>query len=381
MNIMNWNSIYTAFPVNREMIWLNNCGTTPAGTHILKAVSRYMEGYARKGILADPSGFATVHRNIKNILSRLLNCLPEELALIHNTAEGMNFISHGLKLSAGDEVILLQNEYPSNIYPWRHLEKKGVKLVTTPMETSPESFLTALNRSITSKTRAISLSAVHWCTGMPFPLEQVGKLCKEYAIDFAVDGAQGVGMQPLDTRAANIDFMAFSAWKWLMGPLGLGILFISKEKLNNLDPVFIGTKSVINDKEYFPYKSELKPTADRFTISTANFNDWVYFEAALEFLENVGFQTVRERIFELSAYLRDGLTNLGFEVLSDRFKDHPTGIVVCEKPGAATDAVIQHLKLNNVVTAERLGRVRFSPHIYISPEQIDTVLDLLTRMK
>ena len=378
---MNWNPIYEAFPVNRELIWLNNCGTTPAGIHVVTALSRYMEGYARKGILTEAAGFPAVKSNIKIILSRLLNCLPEELALIHNTAEGMNFISHGLKLSAGDEVILLQNEYPSNIYPWRHLEKKGVKLLTTPMETSPEAFLKELKRLITPKTRVISLSAVHWCTGMPFPLDQVGKLCKENAIDFSVDGAQGVGMQPIDTRAANIDYMAFSAWKWLMGPLGLGVLFISKEKLTHLDPVFVGTASVINDKEYFPYKSELKPTADRFTISTANFNDWVYFEAALEFLQRIGFQTARRRIYELSALLRDGLADLGFNVLTDHFKDYPTGIVVCEKPGVTADVVMQHLKNSNVVAAERLGRVRFSPHIYISPEQIDTVLGILARLK
>jgi cysteine desulfurase/selenocysteine lyase len=377
---MHWNPIYTAFPVNQEMIWLNSCGTTPAGTHIVKALSRFMEGYARKGVFTEAAGFMKVRSNIKNILSRLLNCLPEELALIHNTAEGMNFISHGLQLSDEDEVILLQNEYPSNIYPWRHLEKKGVKLVTAPMETSPESFLNELKRVITVKTRAISLSAVHWCTGMPLPLAQVGKLCKENSIDFVVDGTQGVGMQPLDTRTANIDYMAFSGWKWLLGPLGLGVLFISKEKLNDLDPVFIGTASVINEKEYLPYKSELKPTADRFTISTANFNDWVYFEAALKFLQNIGFQTVRERIYELSAYLRDGLAGLGFNVFSDRFRDYPTGIVVCEKPGVATDAVMEHLKKNAIVAAERLGRVRFSPHIYISPDQIDTVLRILARV-
>jgi selenocysteine lyase/cysteine desulfurase len=377
---MNWNPIYTAYPVNREMIWLNNCGTTPAGTHIIKALSRYMEGYARKGIFTEVAGYEKVRSNIKNILSGLLNCSPDELALIHNTAEGMNFISHGLKLSAGDEVILLENEYPSNIYPWQHLEKKGVKLVTAPMETSPETFLNTLKRLITAKTRAISLSAVHWCTGMPYPLAQVGKLCKENSIDFVVDGAQGVGIQPLDVRTADIDYMAFSAWKWLLGPLGLGVLFISKKKLNLLDPVFIGTASVINDKEYLPYKSELKPTADRFTISTANFNDWVYFEAALEFLRDIGFSTVRDRIHALSAYLRDGLANLGFKVFSDHFRDYPTGIVVCEKPGVTTDAVMQHLKKNKVVAAERLGRVRISPHVYISLEQIDEVLRVLARV-
>jgi cysteine desulfurase/selenocysteine lyase len=377
---IDWSTIYKAYPANKEMIWLNNCGTTPAGTHIVKTLSRFMEGYARKGIFTEVAGYAKVQNNIKNILSKLLNCLPDELALIHNTAEGMNFISHGLKLSAEDEVILLENEYPSNIYPWRHLEKKGVKLVTAPMETSPETFLKALKRSITAKTRVISLSAVHWCTGMPLPLKQVGKLCKENSINFVVDGAQGVGIQPLDIRTANIDYMAFSAWKWLLGPLGLGVLFISKEKLNNLDPVFIGTASVTNDKEYLPYKSELKPTADRFTISTANFNDWVYFEAALEFLKAIGFSAVRERIFELSAQLSKGLTKIGFNVFSDQFPDYPTGIVVCEKPGVGSDVIMTHLKKNNVVAAERLRRVRFSPHVYISPEQIDETVGVLEQV-
>lgn len=377
---IDWSTIYKAYPANKEMIWLNNCGTTPAGTHIVKTLSRFMEGYARKGIFTEVAGYAKVQNNIKNILSKLLNCLPDELALIHNTAEGMNFISHGLKLSAEDEVILLENEYPSNIYPWRHLEKKGVKLVTAPMETSPETFLKALKRSITAKTRVISLSAVHWCTGMPLPLKQVGKLCKENSINFVVDGAQGVGIQPLDIRTANIDYMAFSAWKWLLGPLGLGVLFISKEKLNNLDPVFIGTASVTNDKEYLPYKSELKPTADRFTISTANFNDWVYFEAALEFLKAIGFSAVRERIFELSAQLSKGLTKIGFNVFSDQFPDYPTGIVVCEKPGVGSDVIMTHLKKNNIVAAERLRRVRFSPHVYISPEQIDEAVGVLERV-
>jgi cysteine desulfurase/selenocysteine lyase len=377
---IDWSKIYKAYPANKEMIWLNNCGTTPAGTHIVKTLSRFMEGYARKGIFTEVAGYAKVQNNIKNILSKLLNCLPDELALIHNTAEGMNFISHGLKLSAEDEVILLENEYPSNIYPWRHLEKKGVKLVTAPMETSPETFLKALKRSITAKTRVISLSAVHWCTGMPLPLKQVGKLCKENSINFVVDGAQGVGIQPLDIRTANIDYMAFSAWKWLLGPLGLGVLFISKEKLNNLDPVFIGTASVTNDKEYLPYKSELKPTADRFTISTANFNDWVYFEAALEFLKAIGFSAVRERIFELSAQLSKGLTKIGFNVFSDQFPDYPTGIVVCEKPGVGSDVIMTHLKKNNIVAAERLRRVRFSPHVYISPEQIDEAVGVLEQV-
>jgi selenocysteine lyase/cysteine desulfurase len=376
---MDWNKIYEAYAVNREMVWLNNCGTTPAGSHIVKALSRFMQGYARKGILTEVARHSKVQKKIKKILSELLNCSPDELGLIHNTAEGMNFISHGMDFVPEDEVILLENEYPSNVYPWRHLEKKGVKLVTTPMETSPEAFLKALKPLITDKTRAISLSAVHWCTGMPLPLEQIGALCKEKGIDFVVDGAQGVGLQPLDTQKANIDYMAFPAWKWLLGPLGLGVLYISKEKLNSLKPIFIGTESVVQHQEYLPYKSELKPTTDRFTISTANFNDWVYFEAALGFLQDIGFAAVRDRILELSAYLSAGLAKIGFKVLSDQFPDYPTGIVVCEKPGVGSDIIMQQLKQNKIVAAERLGRVRFAPHVYISPQQLDEVLRVLAK--
>lgn len=375
-----WTTIYKAYPVNKEMIWLNNCGTTPAGKHIVKALSRFIEGYAQKGVLTEIAVYPEVQNNIKIILGNLLNCSPDELSLIHNTAEGMNFISHGLNLSSKDEVILLENEYPSNVYPWRHLEKKGVKLVITPMESSPEAFLKTLERRIAKKTRVVSLSAVHWCTGMPLPLNQVGRLCKEKGIDFVVDGAQGVGMQPIDTKKDNISYMAFSAWKWLLGPLGMGILFVAKEKLPELKPVFIGTDSVVRADEYLPYKSELKPSADRFTFSTANFNDWVYLEAALKFLNNIGFFAVRERIFELSAHLSKGLTKIGFNVLSDKFPDYQTGIVVCEKPGVNPGVIMTHLKRNKIVAAERLGRVRFSPHVYNSPEQIDEVVRVLKQI-
>jgi selenocysteine lyase/cysteine desulfurase len=378
--IINWTTIYQAYPVNKEMIWLNNCGIAPAGKHIVKALSRFIEGYAQKGVLTETAIYPEVQNNIKKILSNLLNCSPDELSLIHNTAEGMNFISHGLNLSIEDEIILLENEYPSNVYPWRHLEKKGVKLVITPMESSPEAFLKALERLITKKTRVVSLSAVHWCTGMPLPLNQVGKMCIEKGIDFVVDGAQGAGMQPIDTKKDNISYMAFSAWKWLLGPLGMGIFFVAKEKLPKLKPVFIGTDSVVRADEYLPYKSELKPSADRFAFSTANFNDWVYLEAALKFLHDIGFFAVRERIFELSARLSKGLTKIGFNVFSDKFPNYQTGIVVCEKPGVNPNVIMTHLKANKIVAAERLGRVRFSPHVYNSPEQIDEVVRVLEQV-
>ena len=374
---MDWQKVYDAFPVNRKLIWLNNCGTVPAGAHVLKSVSRFLRGYSEKGVLTDVAAYTAVRRKIKTILSTVLGCLPEELALIHHTAEGMNFISHGLNLQPGDEIILLENEYPSNVYPWLHWKEKGVNLRTAPMGDTPEQFLDGLNEQIGERTRVVAVSAVHWCTGMPLPLKRVGRVCREREIDLVVDGAQGVGMQPIDVAGANIAFMAFPAWKWLMGPLGVGVLYVRQDKLDALKPVFIGTESVVQDQEYLPYKSELKPTADRFTISTANFNDWVYFLSALEFLEAIGFETVRKRLTALGGHLAEGLRRIGWQVVSDRFPDDPTAIVVCHKPGIPSGMVLDRLMANHIIAAERLGKIRLSPHIYIAPDRLDAVIQVL----
>ncbi|MDX9819356.1 MAG: aminotransferase class V-fold PLP-dependent enzyme [Desulfococcus multivorans] len=376
---MNWRHVYDNYPINREKIWLNNCGITPAGTHVIEAMTRFLNDFAQHGAHAAAADYGRVLRRIKAVLSTLLGCAPEELCLLHNTAEGMNVISRGLRFDPGDEIILLENEYPSNVYPWRHWGDKGVKLLTAPAAPTPDAFFEALLAMVTSRTRLITLSAVHWCTGMPLPLARIGELCRDRDIRFVVDGAQGVGMQPMDVRRMNIDFMAFSAWKWLMGPLGLGVLYIAEKRLTELDPVFVGTSSVVMDEVYLPYKSDFKPTADRFTFSTPSIGDWVYFLAALTYLEQIGFDKVRDRIFELAEYLKQRLRNIGFQVLSDRFPDHPTGIVVCEKPGVQSGPMVQRLAEQKVVAAERLGRIRFSPHIYLSEYQIDAAARSLSQ--
>lgn len=376
---MPWNAIYENYPVNRHLIWLNNCGTTPAGSHIVEAMRRFLEGYAQHGVLTRVARHNDVKNRIKSLLATLLGCHADELCLTHHTAEGMNFISHGLALKAGDEIILLENEYPSNVYPWHHWAHRGIRLRTAPMSSTPDGFLDKLKGIVSSATKVIALSAVHWCTGMPLPLEAIGQLCRKRGIDLVVDGAQGVGMRKIDVQACNIAYMAFPAWKWLMGPLGTGILFIRRSKLEKLNPIFIGTESVVNDEQYLPYKSELKPSADRFTISTANFNDWVYFLAALEMLDDIGFDRVRERLRALAEHLCDGLRRSGCRVVSDDFADDRSAICVFETPAAPASEILKRFSSGGIVAAERLGRVRLSPHIYNSFDQLDMTVELVPK--
>jgi cysteine desulfurase/selenocysteine lyase len=371
-----WERVQADFPVNSHLIWLNNCGTTPVSSPVLTAVKSWLDEYSRRGSLAEGYGYGTVKASIYGRLESMINAHPGELALMHNTAEGMNMLSHGLFLEPGEEILLLENEYPSNVYPWDHWREKGVLLKTIPLTSDPDAFVKSFAAALTPRTRVAALSAVHWCTGLPLPLAAIGALCREHGVEFIVDGSQGVGMIDIDVKAMGISCMAFSAWKWLLGPVGVGMLYIAREKLESIRPIFKGTESVVRDTEYLPYKHILKPSTERFILSTGNMNDWIYFDASLAYLEAIGFARVRARVNELARYIADGLGRLGFNVLPG-LSESRSGVVSAAKPGLDSALAVKALKACGIIAAERLGRIRFAPHIYISTGQLDKVLSEL----
>ncbi len=360
------------------MIWLNNCGTTPASTHNLKAVSTFLDGYSKHGIFTETEKFYTVKQEIKTKLVELLGGSTTEFTLIRNTSEGMNIFSHGLNLPIGSTVLILENEYPSNVYPWEHLQQKGCSLRFLPTGNSPNEFLKIFHDNLDSSTKVVSLSAVHWCTGMPLPLQEIGEICKQRNIYFVVDGAQGVGHIDIDVKKMHIDFMAFSAWKWLLGPLGLGVLYVSQDRLDDLSVSMKGTGSVIDSDTYLPYRSTYKVGADRYEVSTPSFTDWVYFKSSLSFISKIGFSKTMERIYLLAEYLANGLKNLNFSVNTQDFSEK-TGIIVAKRINLDSAKVVSHLFQHKVVVASRLGGIRFAPHAYNSETQIDRVIDILSK--
>lgn len=375
-----WDRVYAEFPVNQHLIWMNNCGTTPVGDPARLAVGAWLEAYGRRGALAEEYSYAGMRAGIQRRLESLLGAMPGEIALIHHTSEGMNFISHGLSLDPGDEILILENEYPSNVYPWEHWRDKGVRLRTVPMASDPEAFLAGFRAAIGPRTRAASMSSVHWCTGMSLPLEALGRVCAEHGMVFVVDGSQGVGLVDLEVKRAGIHYMAFSGWKWLLGPLGLGVLYVSRDHLESLRPIFKGTESVPGDLEYLPYKHAWKPSADRFSISTGSMTDWVYFDASLAWLESLGFDQVRARILALADRLAGGLRGAGYRIQGDAHPSARTGIVVVERPDLDAAAAVKALKEEGIVAAARLGRIRLAPHVYNSEAQIDAVVAALASL-
>ncbi|MES0488880.1 MAG: aminotransferase class V-fold PLP-dependent enzyme [Leptospirales bacterium] len=372
---INWKKISSEFPINRKKIWLNNCGVCPPPDFVSKRMKAYLDDYAQELFLSQNFNYAKAKANITSHLCKLIGCQPMEVTLLHNTAEGMNNIAQGLDFNKDDVILIVEDEYPSNVYPWARLYKqKGVLVKFVPIERDPESFLKGLEKTIDENKkkniRLLSISGTHWITGMPFPLEKIGQLCAQHNIFFCVDGAQLVGMSPVDVKKMKIDFMAFSAWKWLMGPLGLGAFYISEKFYNAIEPTFIGTSSVVDELNHFPYRNKLKDGADKFSFSTPSLNDWIHFDASLEYLDNIGWPNIQTRIYKLAEILKEQLIDLGMTLPSERFADYNTGIISAKTPALLNTKIVEALEKENIYTSARKEYVRFSPHISNTEDQL-----------
>jgi cysteine desulfurase / selenocysteine lyase len=366
---MDWKLAQDAYPINARSIWLNNCGITPTGRHIATRMAEHFANMSERGPGGGDLGPERLLGAIRRKLGALIHARPDEIALVHNTAEGMTMVSWGLSLSAGDQILLLEQEYPSNVYPWQIWQSRGVALDFVALAQSPEAFLANFKDAVTERTKVVALSMVHWCTGMPLPLPEIAEICHQRGIQLVIDGSQGVGMVPLDFAALAPAVLCCSAWKWLLGPLGLGVLVMDRATLSRLSMPFKGTDSVADPSSYLPYQTEMRSSIDRYTYSTANYNDWVCLDASLEFLSGLGFERVHARILELTSVLWAELSAAGFES-AYRHGAPESGILSVRKAGVDVDALCRSLGQRDIVTRVRAGHLRLAPHVYLSEEQM-----------
>ena len=369
---MDWEALNQSFPVNEKYVWLNNGGTTPASRFVLDLLEEYQQEYSRVGVLTETFAFSKVRDEITSLLSELVRCSGDQLALIHNTSEGMHFLAHDYPFQPGDEVLVLDQEYPSNYYPWESLASKGVGVCKIEPHSNSEKFLDEFARALSGNITLVSLSPCHWCTGWIAPLEAIGKLCRERNVPLVVDGAQGLGMLDLDVNKHGYSALVSPAWKWLLGPLGLGVMYLEPGFLERLDFSFKSTGSVDDGGAYLPYNDRLWPTVRRYEHSTPNYGDWIYFLASLRMLHEVGFAKVRERIYFLADYLRQGLASLGCQVVQ---APEANGMVVFVKPGVPSARLHRQLMAGGIVGALRLNKIRWTPHVYLSEGQLDRALE------
>ena len=299
----------------------------------------------------------------------------EEIALTHNTTEGMNLIARSLDLKTGDEVILVDHEHTSGTVPWEvWQETKGIKLVRPVVPILPKNereLVEIYKKAITPKTKVISMCHMVNTNGMILPVKEVSKLAHKKGILVAVDGAQAAGMFNIDLHDLECDFYTASTHKWLFSPKGVGMFYAKKESQHHLKPLIVckghNNKSIRRLENY----------------NTRNLPEVLGLGASINFLNTIGIEKIHNRTYELKKYFRDKVeANPNLKLKTPGDYDLSAAIQVVEVIGKPVSRVKSHLfdKYGidcRPMSTYGLNAVRLSFAIYITKNDIDYLVNAL----
>lgn len=340
----------------------------------LDALAAYWEAQSTQGVLSEATYFPVIDQ-AREKMARLIGADPSEIGWVQNTSNALNMVANGLTWHGGENVVTVEGQFPGNVYPWLGLRRFGVETRFVPQRDG-RVCVDDVCQAIDADTRLLSVGFVEFASGVRNDLHALGQLCEERGILFAVDAIQGLGALQLDVKEMGIQFLGAGAHKWLMGPQGVGVLYIRRDMLERIWPITGNWYSVIDRDDYLNYGQPWINSAARIEGSTPNVSGMVAFDAVLGMILEAGPAAIEARIMQLTGRLIDGLLTRGYEIVSSLEPKERSG-VVCFRARGDPMEVLARAQAANIVIAVRVGVVRVSPHFYNTEEEIDALLELL----
>jgi selenocysteine lyase/cysteine desulfurase len=347
--------------------YFNHAAISPLPTRVIEKLDDYIQIRSETDI--EPY-FETLSQatGAKDKLAKLLNVNSALIAWSSNVSNSLNILAQGLDWKHGDEIILNNIEFPSNIYPFLNLKNKGVNILFAKDENGVVD-LTQIEKLITPKTKLISISMVQFLTGYRADLKSIGELCRKNNIIFCVDGIQGVGAVQIDIVDCNIDFFAGGTHKWLMGLQGLGYFYLSEKLFDIVNQKHVGWTSVKNTWDLLDYNLNLLETADKFQIGTLPRIAIIALNSSLSLFEEIGYDRIENQIISNSAFLIELLIENGYKpILANALKENIAGIVSFTHDNSVK--IVKQLESQNIICSVREGMIRISPHFYNTKEDL-----------
>ncbi len=367
------------FPVARDKIFLAHAGVCPLPRRVAQAVS----DCAQRGTTDDQETLVLPRRlnDGRRLAAQLLNCRPDEIAFVGPTSLALSFVAAGLNFRKGDNLLIYHDDYPSNVYPWMALARRGVevRLLNTrglglirPMDVMGQ---------VDENTRLVALASCHFISGHRLEHSVIGKFLRERGILFCLDAIQTLGAFP--TTVEHVDFLAADAHKWLLGPCGAGVLYVRREVQDRLNPPIYGWHNIENPNFVAQEKIIFRSGATKYEAGTHNLVGLAGLIAAMELALEIGVENVAADLLRKRGWLVPALQNKGFTVLNaDAKPENAGGIISFHGQGKNLAELHKKMADAGVVTSLRTDRagknyLRLSPHYYNTDAELRRVLELL----
>lgn len=365
------------FPQREDIIYLNHAAVAPWPRRTALAVARFAEENVNQGAL-DYAHWRELEGALRSQCQQLLNAPSvADIALLKNTSEALSTVAYGLSWNARDNVVLPDQEFPSNRIVWESLRKFGVDVRKVSLErgqTPEDALLSACNQ----RTRLLAVSSVQYATGLRLDLGRLGDFCHQQGILLCVDAIQSVGALGMDVQAIGADFVMADGHKWMLGPEGVALFYCRPERRDILDLFQYGWHMVAHAGDFDRANWKLADSAQRFECGSLNMMGIHALHASLSLLLEVGMDNVEERVLDNTAYLSEAIArHPKLELVSPDQNQRRSGIVSFRCKSADPSALFSFLTAAGVVCALRGGNLRFSPHFYTSRHKLDRAVELL----
>jgi selenocysteine lyase/cysteine desulfurase len=372
-------------PVVERSAYLDHAAMSPLPRPTGAAIQAWLEEAVEIGNPAWPDWVKRVEA-MRADAARLIGAQADEIALVTNTTAGISLVAEGFDWRAGDNVVTLADEFPSNVYPWFNLASRGVETRRVPTDVSGRLDLERLAEACDERTRIVTVSWIGFATGYRHDVRQIASIAHECGALLFVDAIQGLGAFPLDVNDLGIDFLAADGHKWLLAPEGAGIAYIRSAHLDRLRPMGVGWHSVRPGQDYTHIELNLRSTAARFEGGSQNNAGLIGLGASLKLLMDTSVNSIAACVLDITERACERLTEMGAKIVSDRRPEHRageqrSGIVAFELPGRDPLAVKRHGLRQNVVFGCRAGRLRISPHAYNNEEDLDRLVEALVSFR
>jgi selenocysteine lyase/cysteine desulfurase len=369
--------------LTEERIFLSYCSVSPLYPGASAAACEFLERQARDGYL--------MFRQTGNILpplhasiASLLNTEPANISFMTNTSEGLNMIANGYPLRSGDRIVSYVHEYPSNHYPWILQRQRGaeVSLLTDrnpfPFEIpGPGQFdLEELERICTPDTRILALSHVQFTSGFAADLKRIGAFCRGRGIDLVVDAAQSLGSLPVFPEEWNIAAVAASGWKWLLGPVGTGILYTSPEFRGKLNCTMAGADLMRQGQDYLNHGWHPHTDGRFFEYSTASLALAAGLNRCLdEIFINYNINNIYKSLIDLQNIFLDRLDQNRYRPLL--FPERNRSGILSIAPVESPERLIPLAEERGLYLTARAGYLRIAPHFFNTEREMIRAAEIL----
>ena len=381
---MNFDSISEEFQTDKT--YLNNASVSVMPKTSIEAMKQFLIDYSEMGPDSPESEIFIkgLWEKTRTSIAKVVKCNPDEIIITQSVTDGINIVANGMKFENDSNIIIRggEHEHHANYFPWLKLQKK-IDVRSLPVDENGGFEYSDLKKVLDEKTKLVALSHGLYNSGLILPVKEIGNELQKENIPYFLDTAQTVGcIGEFDFADTGCDFMSFNGSKWLCGPMGTGVFYCKRESSDLLEPSNIGGETAeTNENGELTYKE----LPDRFQAGFRNYVGLAGMESSVTFLQNLGWNNIRNHIISLSNLFIDEIGKIPeSKVFCPEDESERTSIVSFEIAKQDPEKIVSELSQKGIIIAKReiyeKPVLRISPHIYNTKDEVLSLVEELKKL-